>query len=105
VLDEPELGPVLCLRHLNAIVSQHPYDLEPVRPVVTFDLSKSKFVEEIDVVAGLDSRPDLVALDPSEFEHLVRRHSADLPEPVHRAHAPAAKAQSMPRCYPPVGER
>ncbi|MFD3456300.1 restriction endonuclease [Streptomyces sp. NPDC058691] len=73
VLDEPELDPVLCLRHLNAIVSQHPYDLEPVRPVVTFDLSKYKFVEEIDVVAGLDSRPDLVALDPTEFEHLVRR--------------------------------
>lgn len=73
VLDEPELDPVLCLRRLNAIVSQHPYDLEPVRPVVTFDLSKYKFVEEIDVVAGLDSRPDLVALDPTEFEHLIRR--------------------------------
>ncbi|WP_406274857.1 restriction endonuclease [Actinacidiphila glaucinigra] len=73
VLDEPELDPVMCLRHLNAIVSQHPYDLEPVRPVVTFDLSKYKFVDEIDVVAGLDSRPDLVALDPTEFEHLVRR--------------------------------
>jgi restriction system protein len=40
---------------------------------VTFDLIKYKFVEEIDVVVGLDSRPDLVALDPSEFEHLVRR--------------------------------
>jgi hypothetical protein len=38
VLDEPALDPVQCLRHLNAIVSQHPYDLEPVRPVVTFDL-------------------------------------------------------------------
>ncbi|MET9879748.1 restriction endonuclease [Actinacidiphila glaucinigra] len=73
ILDEPELDPVMCLRHLNAIVSQHPYDLEPVRPVVTFDLSKYKFVDEIDVVAGLDSRPDLVALDPTEFEHLVRR--------------------------------
>ena len=73
VLDEPELDPVQCLGHLNAIVSQHPYDLEPVRPVVTFDLSKYKFVEEMDVVAGLDSRPDLLALKPVEFEHLVRR--------------------------------
>lgn len=73
VLDEPELDPVRCLHGLNAIVSQHPYDLDPVRPVVTFDLSKYKFVEEIDVVAGLDSRPDLVALDPTEFEHLIRR--------------------------------
>ena len=35
VLDEPELDPVACLRgYLNAIISPHPYDLEPVRPVV-----------------------------------------------------------------------
>jgi restriction system protein len=71
-LDAPELDPVLCLRRLNAIVSPHPYDLEPVRPVVQFDLSKYKFVEEMDVVAGLDSRPDLLALKPVEFEHLIR---------------------------------
>jgi restriction system protein len=73
VLDEPELDPVACLHHLNAIVSQHPYDLEPVRPVVTFDLSKYKLAPEVDVVAGLDSRPDLVELNPIEFEHLIRR--------------------------------
>ncbi len=73
VIDEPELDPILCLGHLNAIVSPHPYDLEPVRPVVEFDLSKYKFVAEMDVVAGLDSRPDLLALKPVEFEHLVRR--------------------------------
>ncbi|MFD9590135.1 restriction endonuclease [Streptomyces sp. NPDC059980] len=73
VLDEPELDPVQSLRFLNAIVSQHPYDLEPVRPVVTFDLAKYKLAPERDVVAGLDSRPDLVALDPIEFEHLIRR--------------------------------
>jgi restriction system protein len=73
VLDEPELDPALCLKqHLNAIVSKHPYDLEPV-PVVEFDLLKYKFVEEMDVVASLDSRPDLLALNSVEFEHLVRR--------------------------------
>ncbi|MFB7998802.1 restriction endonuclease [Streptomyces sp. NPDC056002] len=73
VLDEPELDPVQSLHFLNAIVSQHPYDLEPVRPVVTFDLAKYKLAPERDVVAGLDSRPDLVTLDPIEFEHLIRR--------------------------------
>ena len=73
-LDEPELDPVLCLRsHLNAIVSPHPYDLEGVRPVVSFDLSKYKFVDEMDVVAGMDSRTDLLTLSPGEFEHLIRR--------------------------------
>ncbi|MFE5729958.1 restriction endonuclease [Streptomyces sp. NPDC056528] len=73
VLDEPELDPVASLHHLNAIVSQHPYDLQPVRPVVTFDLSRYKIAPERDVVAGLDSRPDLVAMDPIDFEHLIRR--------------------------------
>ncbi|MGW0314004.1 restriction endonuclease [Streptomyces flavidovirens] len=73
VLDEPELDPVASLHYLNAIVSQHPYDLEPVPPVVTFDLSRYKIAPERDVVAGLDSRPDLVAMDPIDFEHLIRR--------------------------------
>ncbi|MEU9824742.1 restriction endonuclease [Micromonospora chersina] len=74
VLDERELDPVVCLRgYLNAVVSPHPYDLEAVRPVVQFDLSKYKFVEEMDVVAGLDNRPDLLALKPVEFEHLIRQ--------------------------------
>jgi restriction system protein len=72
-LDEPELDPQACLRqYLNAIVSPHPYDLEPVRPLVTFDLSRYKFVDELSIVAGLDSRPDLLQLKPVEFEHLVR---------------------------------
>ncbi|MFF5931588.1 restriction endonuclease [Streptomyces hydrogenans] len=73
VLDEPELDPVASLHHLDAIVSQHPYDLEPVRPVVTFDLSRYKIAPERDVVAGLDSRPDLLAMDPTDFDHLIRR--------------------------------
>lgn len=73
VLDEPELDPVICLRgHLNAVVSPHPYDLQPIRPVLQFDLSKYKFVEEMNVIAGLDSRPDLLSLKPVEFEHLIR---------------------------------
>jgi restriction system protein len=73
ILDEPELDPRQCLRdHLNAMVSPHPYDLEAVMPVVQFDLKKFKFVEEMNVVAGLDSRPDLLALKPVEFEHLIR---------------------------------
>jgi restriction system protein len=73
VLDEPELDPKACLRgYLNAMVSPHPYDLEAVPPVVQFDLRKFKFVEEMNVVAGLDSRQDLLTLQPVQFEHLIR---------------------------------
>jgi restriction system protein len=74
VLDEPELDPVACLRsYLHATVSPRPYDLEAVSPVAQFDLSKHKFVEEMDVVAKLGSRPDLLELTPIEFEHLIRQ--------------------------------
>lgn len=70
-----ELDPVACLKRLNALVSPHPYDLEPVQPTVAFDslLTRFKFVAGMDVVAGLDSRPDLLAMAPYEFEHLVRQ--------------------------------
>jgi restriction system protein len=70
-----DLDPVTCLRKLNALVSAHPYDLEAVRPVVDFEnlLTQYKFVEGMDAVAGLDSRPDLLEMTPTEFEHLVRQ--------------------------------
>jgi restriction system protein len=70
-----DLDPVACLHKLNALVSLHPYDLEAVRPVVDFEtlLSQYKFVEGMDAVAGLDSRPDLLDMTPTEFEHLVRQ--------------------------------
>ena len=54
VLDEPELDPTACLRgYLNAVISPHPWDLEPVKPVLQFDLSRYKFVDEVSIVAGL----------------------------------------------------
>jgi restriction system protein len=70
-----DLDPVACLHRLNALVSEHPYDLEAVRPVVDFEtlLTQYKFIEGMDAVAGLDSRPDLLDMTPTEFEHLVRQ--------------------------------
>jgi hypothetical protein len=74
MLDEPELDPLACLRDfLNATVSPRPHDLEAIHPVAQFDLSKHKFVEEMDVVARLGSQPDLLKLTPVEFEHLIRQ--------------------------------
>lgn len=68
-----DLDPTHCLRHLNALISPHPHDLEAVRPVFDPDLSKYKFVTEHDAAVGLDSRTVLVELPPTEFEHLVRQ--------------------------------
>jgi restriction system protein len=63
----------VCLRHLNALVSPHPYELEPITPILDFDLTKYSFIEGLDAVSALDSRPDLMQMSPTEFEHLVRQ--------------------------------
>lgn len=62
-----------CLRHLEALVSAHPYSVVGVRPLIDFDRSRYAFVEGVDVVAGLDHRDDLMRLTPTDFEHLVRQ--------------------------------
>lgn len=70
------LDPIACLKdELTALVSPHPYDLEPVRPLVNFDLllAQFKFVAGADVIVGLDSRPDLLDMSPFEFEAFVKQ--------------------------------
>jgi restriction system protein len=54
-------------------VSPHPYDLVAVPPVVDFDLAKFTFIDEFDAAAELDSRFDLLEMDPFEFEQLIRQ--------------------------------
>ena len=70
-LDLAHVEPAACLRHLNASVSKSPTELAPVRPVLEFDMVDSRFVEESDVLGGLDQRPNLMDLTPSEFESLI----------------------------------
>jgi restriction system protein len=65
--------PDVCLHHLSALVSHHPHLVEPVTPIRDFDLARYSFVENVDVVAGLDSRADLTKMSPTEFEHFVRQ--------------------------------
>jgi restriction system protein len=65
--------PAACLKRLNALVSPNPFDLEAVEPFITFDLKRFRFTDDMDVVAGLDSRPNLLKLSPTEFEQLVRQ--------------------------------
>jgi restriction system protein len=68
-----DVRPDVCLHHLNALVSRHPHHVEAVTPIRDFDLARYSFVENVDVVAGLDSRPDLTKMSPTEFEHFVRQ--------------------------------
>jgi restriction system protein len=66
------VDPVACLRYLGAAVSPRAYDLEPVRPVIEFDLSGSSSMD-LDLLAVLGRSPDLLAIEPIEFEYLIRR--------------------------------
>ncbi|MCF7550701.1 restriction endonuclease [Pseudonocardia sp. WMMC193] len=71
-LDLSAVDPMACLTHLNASVSKRPEELAPVRPVLEFDMVDKRFIEESDVLSGLDQRPNLLELTPNEFESLIQ---------------------------------
>lgn len=61
----------VCLRNLGAQVSSNPSERQPVKPIVEFNMVDKRFIEQGDVLSELDSRPNLMDLNPGEFEHLV----------------------------------
>ena len=70
-LNLSHVDPQACLAVLNASVSKSPGELVPVRPVLEFNMVDPRFIEEVDVLSGLDQRPNLMELTPSEFESLI----------------------------------
>lgn len=69
VLDR--IDKVLCLRNLGAQVSPHMNEKAPVKPLVDFNMVDRRFVDQDDVLGVLDERPNILDLNPFEFEHLV----------------------------------
>lgn len=70
-LDLSKVDPLACLNVLNASVSKSPTELAPVRPVLEFNMVDPRFIEETDIISGLDQRPNLMDLTSSEFESLI----------------------------------
>lgn len=70
-LNLERVDPVSCLAALGATVSKRPEDRTPVRPVIEFDMADRRFVVDSDVLTGLDQRPNVMDLNPFEFEALV----------------------------------
>jgi len=70
-LDLSQVDPETCLKGLNASVSKRPADLAPVKPVLEFNMVDPRFVEEEDIISGLDNRTNLMSLTPREFESLI----------------------------------
>lgn len=67
-----KVDPAACLRHLRATMSTRPEELVAVRPVLEFDVVDKRFVDEVDVLADLDQRANLLTLGPAEFEKVIR---------------------------------
>jgi len=65
------VDPAACLRSLKAFVSRKPDELVPVKPILELNMTDPRFVDSADVLSTLDQRPNLMELDPSEFEALI----------------------------------
>lgn len=62
---------IACLRNLGAQISKRPDELQAVKPIVEFDMIDKRFIEQGDALSGLEARPNLLEMKPSEFEILV----------------------------------
>ena len=60
-----------CLRYLGAQISPSPDEMLAVKPFVEFDMVDKRFVEQSDILSDLESRPNIMELNPFEFENLV----------------------------------
>jgi len=60
-----------CLRNLGAQVSSQPQALQAVKPIVEFNMVDKRYIEQGDILSDLEARPNLMELNPSEFEILV----------------------------------
>jgi restriction system protein len=77
-LDLARVDPQTCLKGLNASVSKRPSELAPVKPVLEFSMVDPRFVQEEEILSGLDNRTNLMNLTPREFESGNARIAVDL---------------------------
>ena len=62
----------LCLKNLGAQLSPRPAEMRAVKPILEFDMVDPRFIEqEGNILSELESRPNLIELNPSEFESFV----------------------------------
>jgi restriction system protein len=73
ILDQPKFQPVACVRrYFFADVSPHPEELIPVEPVMPYSMADPRIIEPIDVISGIDKRPNLLELTPKDFEAFIQ---------------------------------
>ena len=60
-----------CLKNLGAQISRSPEEAQPIKPIMEFKMADARFVDQTDLISGLSSAPNLMDLNPFEFETLV----------------------------------
>jgi len=65
------IEPISCIQGLSAAISPSPHELIAIKPIREFSMIDKRFVEEENVISKLDNRPNLMDLNPFEFENLV----------------------------------
>ncbi len=70
-IDLRKVDLVSCLRNLGAQLTQSATELAPVKPIIEFDMADRRFVNQADMLSELESRPNIMELNPFEFENLV----------------------------------
>ncbi|WP_411344673.1 restriction endonuclease [Paenibacillus sp. WLX1005] len=70
-LDLSRVEKSVCLRNLGAQVSPRPSELQAVKPVLEFNMVDKRFVDHESLLDSLQSLPNLMDLNPYEFEKLV----------------------------------
>lgn len=69
VLDK--IDPIKAVKNISSSFSPSPSELLPVKPIREFSMVDKRYVPEQDVASSMDSRPNLMELNPFEFENLV----------------------------------
>lgn len=59
-------------RYFAADISEHPDELQAVPPVLKFDMADPRVVDPIEVLSGIDRRPNLLDLSYTDFEHFIQ---------------------------------
>lgn len=69
--DLSKVDVISCIKGLKAHVSPSMAELSPVKPIVNLDMFDKRFIDEKDLISGIDDRTNLLEMNPFDFEHLV----------------------------------
>ena len=61
-----------CFRSLKGLNAGPLYQVAPIQPILEVNRDDKRFVESMDILAGINSIPNLAAMPWEDFEHLVR---------------------------------